>query len=795
MNFNNPDDAFSSSPSNVGDETTVDTMGDVMNQEPGSPSDLINVHDSIGVTAAREANHVPENDMDKNLEDEAEDSDNAMDIAGDAITAAFQPWVQQLSRASQSTARSALDQENVNPFSPAFRLSREQNAAASPAESVQDQGDMSMDITRAIGGIVRSPAKRLTPGQPSPKRRKSVAARRRSSGASSNLEEDGTMDFTTAIGGIQSDEGQHQELDENEDLSMEFTSVFGGIQNRRKSGLPVQQRQNEALQAVDEEHSDDIEDDDGDMEMTTALGNIVQTSKMQSDDEETGQMDMTKAVGGILQPTHPQHAHTMGIVASSAKSSPKKSPAQKSTTPQPRPATSISATGSPALSAPRSRGRPRKLDSTIQVETIPRGAKTPPGQMTPQPPRPTTPGKTPPPNIAMRHPSPKRLFQEEIKEARASPGQASPALFKRDDLTSEHTPKVKLMPKVQSRRRSSGVGFDKEGLGSPLVAALLDRRVSIGEHADTFVPQEAQSRGVRFQDPRAIEAELARERDEDERRESAQFILQHEADEGDVGENDATLTLKEAIGSMTPKKGSSKPAKGRKSLAVGSGRGLLGKRPLELDDEDEDGTPNAFKGREASPMKKIRLQAPPSASETTRRMFRQSLGPIAGNDRPTTPTGASPVKKSASTPRHSGYFKDTEAPPSAQKPLPVLGQSGEMQDHKLSAEDDDQKISLQDFLNMTSIRFMELNTTKRRHTVAPNAGRAFGDQNGLGEQDAAKRFEDAVVAGACTLPMLELYQHVSSLASNQSCSIANSETVLPRAEKVHIRRKKDRARD
>ena len=28
-------------------------------------------------------------------------------------------------------------------------------------------------------------------------------------------------------------------------------------------------------------------------------------------------------------------------------------------------------------------------------------------------------------------------------------------------------------------------------------------------------------------------------------------------------------------------------------------------------------------------------------------------------------------------------------------------------------------------------------------------------------QNAEKRFEDAVVAGACTLPMLELYQHVS----------------------------------
>lgn len=774
MNFNDPEDAFSSSPSNVGDETTVDAMGDAIDQgrfdsvsdlgESGSPSDLINVHDNTGKNDAQKADHVSQQNLDNNLGDEGEESGNTMEIAGDDVTAAFQPWVQQLSRASQSAARytSSLDQENVNPFSPAFRLSQEQSARASPASSVQDQGDMSMDITRAIGGIVRSPIKTLTSSQPSPKRRKSVAARRRSSGASPTLEEDGTMNFTTAIGGIHSNGVENQDLDENEDLSMEFTSVFGGIQNRRKSELPDQQVQSEVLQTVDEEHPDEIEDDDGNMEMTTALGNIVQRSK---DEEETGQMGMTKAVVGITQPNPARPGHMMETLASSAKSSPKKPPTHRSTTPQPRPATSISATGSPALSAPRSRGRARKLDSTIHFETAPRGAKTPPDQMTPQPPRPTTPEKTPPPNIAMRHPSPKRLFQIEIKQARASPAQGRPALVNRNDLIGGHTPEVKLMPKVQSRRQSSGVGFDKEGLGSPLVAALLDRRLSIGEHADAFAPQEARSRAVRFQDPRAMEAELARERDEDERRESAQFILQHEADEVDLGENDATLTLKEAIGNMTPKKGSSKSAKGRKSLAVGSGRGLLGKRPLELDDEEEDGTPNAFKGLDASPMKKIRLQAPPSASETTRRMFRQRLGPITDSDRPTTPTGASLIKKSASTPRHSGYFKDTEALPSAQKPLPVLGQASEMQDPKLSAEDDEQKIGLQDFLNMTSIRFMELNTTKRRHTVAPNAGRGFGDQNGLGEQDAAKRFENAVIAGACTLPMLELYQHVSALSS------------------------------
>ena len=66
---------------------------------------------------------------------------------------------------------------------------------------------------------------------------------------------------------------------------------------------------------------------------------------------------------------------------------------------------------------------------------------------------------------------------------------------------------------------------------------------------------------------------------------------------------------------------------------------------------------------------------------------------------------------------------------------------------------------------MTSIRFMDLTTTKRRHTTAPNnmddSKRRLEDTAYFGSDDSANSFEKCVVAGACTLPMLELYQHVS----------------------------------
>jgi kinetochore protein Spc7/SPC105 len=64
-----------------------------------------------------------------------------------------------------------------------------------------------------------------------------------------------------------------------------------------------------------------------------------------------------------------------------------------------------------------------------------------------------------------------------------------------------------------------------------------------------------------------------------------------------------------------------------------------------------------------------------------------------------------------------------------------------------------ERISLQDFLDMTKIRFMDLSTTKRRHTAAPTL---FHDAEVEEKEETLDRY---VVAGACTLPEYELYQH------------------------------------
>jgi kinetochore protein Spc7/SPC105 len=122
-----------------------------------------------------------------------------------------------------------------------------------------------------------------------------------------------------------------------------------------------------------------------------------------------------------------------------------------------------------------------------------------------------------------------------------------------------------------------------------------------------------------------------------------------------------------------------------------------------------------------------------------------------------TPTmTSSPQKGKITTPKPQGRFKDAEAhssgqyigPPSEKEPV------DEPEINEESFGDD--RIQLQDFLNMTSIRFMELTTTKRRHTIAPKASTKGADNK-------PPSLEDCVASGAATIPMLELFQHVSCI--------------------------------
>lgn len=829
MNFNNPDD-FSSSPegSIVSEDTenqTFTTADGNVDSSDSDDNDLVEKEDTIiGVDEDNTTSHSiasaqsaggsstsSSGRLDRALRQAAaqagtqgieydEHGDSAMEIADDEITNAFVPLVQQ--RAQAGPVGSLVDvegQENVNPFSPAFEANL-RNAEVAGDDEEQDQ---TMDFTQAAGAILAAPAQQ----KPSPKRgrpkgttfnrRRSSGGRRRSSGVSSAMADE-TMDLTTAIGSIQQVQPLQEQddsfVDENEDLTMEFTAAVGGLLDKNRNttnddNLASQQlifEQNRSA-SMSSTFNDDT------MDMTMAMGGILSsiTERTEPSEDETREMDITTAIGAILPndlKTDDKNVAKKLMEEEAEHGNLTRSPFGRTASQEAaannenhgRPSIATSETGSPSIitasacNTRRSAGpRPSTTPRITSLQSTPlKKPVTPSKQLTPQPQRPTTPaGKTPPnKNISMRLSSPKRLFKAEIKRAASTTPKAQvPKLkFHENATTGTATPSIVFTP-VQ--RRASGLGIDKDGLGSPRVAALLDRRVSIGDAAESFTPlgrptpaQSPVATGVRFEDPRTMLDELEHERAETERRESGRGILQMEADAEE--EKDATANLRDMIKSLTPKKNK---LKGRKSLHVGAAKGLLGKRPAELDEDDEeDPSPKRMMGNDKSPVKNIRLPAPPSKVETTGRLSkaaRFSLAATSGNQLQTPTTdNSSPVKAGVTTPKNQGRYKDTKLVLSAAKPPATFNDklTGVTAAETEPAEEEE-RIHLQDFLNMTSIRFMELTTTKRRHTVAPNNG--FGDslQRSASQGEDDRGLESCVVAGACTVPMLELYQHVSTL--------------------------------
>jgi kinetochore protein Spc7/SPC105 len=686
-----------------------------------------------------------------------------------------------------------------------------------PEQEDGEDMDMSMDVTRALGGIIshNKPTARRRSVRPPPQEPEEVE------------DEDVPMDITTAVGGIRpsrTSDGSDT-IDDNEDMSMELTTAVGSViplpsngtspkQSRRRSVAP---RRNNPV------------DEDGAMDETVAVGRILSSAPVQTEDDGddatmTMGMDMTTAIGGIIKtPAQPQDRSTARKAMEAEADEPGidaiASVGMKSR-PKPKQRLSVAAdeNGSPGMGIFRGKGlrRTPARDASINVHdgsktlvNTPANVATPspsrsdvnstPKQASPSkttPSKTTIPSKAPTPAVASpsrtppskmigsRSTSPRRRQSPTISTPKSASKpnprpSLSSSLFRQDPATGATTPRVILSPK---RRRLSGVGIDRPGLGSPRMAELLDRRESIGESASSFSPapvSEFLRKGVSFADPREMQEELDRERREEEERENKRKILEREAD-GDV-----TANLREMIQSLSPKKLA--PMRGRKSLHVGSARGVLGKRPAELDeDDDEDDGGSVKRLKMDSPVKKIHLAGPPSKAETTTGRRTRAAAKMEGADKENvTPSLSSPVK--VSSPSAKGRFRDVDDEPTntfnLEQPQP-MGEREQM-------DGDEDRIHLQDFLNMTSIRFMELTTTKRRHTVAPAPQRESG-----AAEDGDVSLEKRVVAGACTSPMLDLYQHVSLSCPNfRSDRLLTRFAVMQRAEEIHLGRSSHHARN
>lgn len=112
-----------------------------------------------------------------------------------------------------------------------------------------------------------------------------------------------------------------------------------------------------------------------------------------------------------------------------------------------------------------------------------------------------------------------------------------------------------------------------------------------------------------------------------------------------------------------------------------------------------------------------------------------------------TPTPKRGITRKSLSPKKRVAFGDDSTAENTE------GQDAEEVPGEDEPQDDVDRISLQEFLDMTKIRFMDLSTTKRRHTVAPSS---FHDKEVDEEELSLDRY---VVAAACTLPEYELYQH------------------------------------
>lgn len=783
-NFNQNDDTMASSVYSSDSEATEGVMEEI-GSDSGSDSDVDGVSmdivndDMTGVSAMSAVSGRSDFTSDSN-----DTLDSALRLASrraetqnldeeEEIIPSF-GWAR---KPVLKPASPAQDQENLPMSSKPYRAQDDDEREDSGAMDM----DIDMDMTNAVGGIIKSNNDLLDDSQeeemsmdvtralgrilPQRNRSQTIQSASPDKAECELSAEDATMEFTTAVGGIQKGPQSlnntfDPEDNEDEDMSMELTTVMGGVLGR--TGL------NPATRKAPSGRRRTIaaRDDEATMDMTVGLGRILPANEDIEDEDATIGMDMTTAMGGIIKGpavvNRTEARHIMEQEADENDNVPALNTSTKRRLSAAISGTNALETRSPSPSAFRGKELRRtndwrqsaspKSSSPVRPITTPKSKKaltsgTPnsQGPRTPLRDSPSRKAKSPSTSKARQTPD---LSTSTPKSA--SKNGKTNSIFQLDPTTGVSTPRVILTPQS---RRLSGLGADRPGLGSPKVAAIFDRRGSIGDTADDFVPREA-PRSVAFADPQTIEFEVDEERQYEADRENGRRILEREADGGD-DENTST-SLKDMISSMTPKKNL---MKGRKSLHVGSAKGLLGKRPVELDDEEEaeerDGI-KRLKNHQSSPVKNVRLHAPPSKAETTGRMTRSATKSLEDTDgnRVTPTLMPSPRKALAtvSSPRGKGRFKDVES----DRPTSTINfdESHVMADPETLGDDDEERMHLQDFLNMTNIRFMELTTTKRRHTQAPTATK---DDITLGKEDLS--LERCVVAGACTVPMLELYQH------------------------------------
>ncbi|KAL1894675.1 hypothetical protein Sste5346_005647 [Sporothrix stenoceras] len=654
-----------------------------------------------------------------------------------------------------------------------MEMTRPMGGIIKPGQGRQED-EMSMDVTRAYGGIIL----------PEPTTDMESVASSPMIMLDDTVAGEEPMELTMRIGAIrrssQDNDAESVDNDDLEDMSMELTTVLGGVLGRQSFGANKARR----LSRRQTIRGPNDEEDDTPMDITLGVGKIfagsnssaVQNNQKENvnnddeDDEGEADMDMTMgmeittALGGILKPASPTRTRASlapaALLPAPLNNNNNKENSENTQTPtrtrrkssSPPKSVIRSATKSPGLSAFTGKGihrTPARGSENEPAPTTRAASKSPQKEKEAEPitkpskasAEPTTPQRTSPVRfIGSRSKSPKRKAASAEKSTtpnsppKASTSQFSKSLFLQNPSTGTSGPSVVLTP--QGRRRQTA--FAGAGPASPKITEIFSRRSSLVDAATEFVvgsPALKDRPAVSFE-------ELSRQGTppEDEATNS-----------GPLDDKEATQNLKDLIQNLSPKKN---PFKGRKSLHVGSAKGLLGKRPLELDDEDlDDGEIESqnfvkrLKG-EPSPVKNVRLQQPPSMMETIGRSSRSRRSPSA------TPLPFDSNQQST-TPSKDLFYDDDNS---------NTANANADDDAEDDEQDDSERIHLQDFLKLANIHFMELETTKRRATEGPGA---FNKDNANGHSrlstDEDGRPKDpeieSLVTTVCKVPLLEMYQH------------------------------------
>lgn len=652
MDFNNPDDVFSSSPAS-GDSNVSET--DEEEDAPGSDDDtgtamsldvgdntaqsLAESNDSTGSSARleaalRQAAHAAGT---RGIEYD-EYGDASMEIAGDDVTNALKPWTEQR-LASQLPSQ---DQENVNPFSTAFQAQLASGFVNRPATVEEENtGDLSMDMTRAVGGIVKAP-----PAEQ----------------ASSPLG-DGTMDLTQAVGRIQGGADAQSPQSRSGQKRRRSTTEAGSPGVEAPTANAKRRRSSIARSSMGDET----------MDLTVAMGSIQNAgspakferrktvAKRRSSgavsEQETVTMDFTQAVGGI-KPT-----------ASATKTS-----------------SSID----------------ENEELTMELTTVLGGIKK--AHKENESSRPVTPQNMSPPKSAANT-TPKD--QERFKDAPDS------------------GPKKLLTPV-----------FQKQVMHSP------KRNSSSAKSLKSTFPAKSGRPGIYFAENVNVEATG----DEQAVSTTPQISPGGAMELPSLGDHKSSLRA-------TP---TQSPARMQSSKTPDSeARKQLDSQLLAVEP-----SPIVQKQLRSSPVKDP--STPEQADEPTQdvRRLAESIklmstprketlkGFTAKNQTPTSEavTHKAPSSRTRPTPKTKLAFKTS--------PAKQLGE-----DLKRMQDDDKQveKMQLQDFLDFAGIRFMDLTTTKRRMTTATTPSKLRKAEDAHREPEAT--LDSAIVAGGCTLPELEMYEH------------------------------------